>query len=257
MRLPCSPLLVAVCRAAARGRASRRAGRRARPRCSRAWVGPRSRDRKALADGAGRAHGGRAHRRDQAAARLLRGRRPGRALRVEGAAAAAARRLHARATRPRSPPTSSIACSTCTWCRRSSSARSRGSIGAAVLWIEQTKGWDMNKPVQGPEPQLVAAGQPDEALRSAHRQHRPQSGQPALRRRLAPLPHRSLARLHRAHVARRHRRAGRDRSAAVAAHRGAHARPISSARSARGSSPTSGRRCSRGATACARPSTAW
>ena len=27
-----------------------------------------------------------------------------------------------------------------------------GRIGAAVLWIEQTKGWDMNKPIQGPEP---------------------------------------------------------------------------------------------------------
>jgi hypothetical protein len=28
-----------------------------------------------------------------------------------------------------------------------------GRIGAAVLWIEQTKGWDMKKPIQGPEPQ--------------------------------------------------------------------------------------------------------
>lgn len=27
-----------------------------------------------------------------------------------------------------------------------------GKIGAAVLWIEDTKGWDMKKPVQGPEP---------------------------------------------------------------------------------------------------------
>ncbi len=27
-----------------------------------------------------------------------------------------------------------------------------GKIGAAVLWIENTKGWDMKKPVQGPEP---------------------------------------------------------------------------------------------------------
>ena len=27
-----------------------------------------------------------------------------------------------------------------------------GMVGAAVLWIEDTKGWDMKKPVQGPEP---------------------------------------------------------------------------------------------------------
>lgn len=27
-----------------------------------------------------------------------------------------------------------------------------GRLGAAVLWIEQTKGWDMHKPIQGPEP---------------------------------------------------------------------------------------------------------
>lgn len=27
-----------------------------------------------------------------------------------------------------------------------------GKIGAAVLWIEDTKSWDMKKPVQGPEP---------------------------------------------------------------------------------------------------------
>jgi hypothetical protein len=27
-----------------------------------------------------------------------------------------------------------------------------GILGAAVLWIEDTKGWDMKKPVQGPEP---------------------------------------------------------------------------------------------------------
>jgi hypothetical protein len=26
-------------------------------------------------------------------------------------------------------------------------------IGAAVLWIEETKGWDMKKPVKGPEPE--------------------------------------------------------------------------------------------------------
>lgn len=27
-----------------------------------------------------------------------------------------------------------------------------GKLGAAVMWIEQTKGWDMSKPIQGPEP---------------------------------------------------------------------------------------------------------
>jgi hypothetical protein len=27
-----------------------------------------------------------------------------------------------------------------------------GKVGAAVLWIEHTKGWDMKKPVHGPEP---------------------------------------------------------------------------------------------------------
>ena len=27
-----------------------------------------------------------------------------------------------------------------------------GNVGAAVMWIEQTKGWDMSKQVQGPEP---------------------------------------------------------------------------------------------------------
>lgn len=27
-----------------------------------------------------------------------------------------------------------------------------GKLGAAVMWIEQTKGWDKNKPAQGPEP---------------------------------------------------------------------------------------------------------
>lgn len=28
-----------------------------------------------------------------------------------------------------------------------------GNVGAAVAWIEQTKGWDMKHPVQGPEPE--------------------------------------------------------------------------------------------------------
>ena len=28
-----------------------------------------------------------------------------------------------------------------------------GKMGAAVLWIEQTKSWDMSRPIQGPEPQ--------------------------------------------------------------------------------------------------------
>ncbi|MGE0122975.1 MAG: hypothetical protein AB7U25_08550 [Vicinamibacterales bacterium] len=27
-----------------------------------------------------------------------------------------------------------------------------GKLGAAILWVEDTKGWDMKKPVQGPEP---------------------------------------------------------------------------------------------------------
>ena len=28
-----------------------------------------------------------------------------------------------------------------------------GRLGAAIMWIEQTKGWDISKPIQGPEPQ--------------------------------------------------------------------------------------------------------
>lgn len=30
--------------------------------------------------------------------------------------------------------------------------RVNGRVGAAVMWIEDTKGWDMAKPIQGPEP---------------------------------------------------------------------------------------------------------
>ena len=57
-----------------------------------------------------------------------------------------------RATRPRSPPTSSIACSTSTWSLPSSSANINGRNGAAVMWIENTRGWNIKQPPQGPQP---------------------------------------------------------------------------------------------------------
>ena len=104
---------------------------------------------------------------------------------------------------------------------------------------------------------LVAADQPDEAVRPAHRQHRPQPGQPHLRRRLAPLPHRPLARLHDAQLARRHRRrsASSTRGCGRASRR---SRPSNCRRrSAPGSAPTSRRRSSPAATGCARPSRSW
>ena len=95
------------------------------PACSRSVGRTRSRDRGVHDHGQGHARGGRADRRDQAAARRISspGRSPdsrGSNCRRSGAAATW------RATRPRSPPISSTGCSTCTWCRRSSSAPSRG-----------------------------------------------------------------------------------------------------------------------------------
>ena len=101
-----------------------------------------------------------------------------------------------KATRPRSPPISSIACSTCTWCRRSSSARSTARSAPRSVDREH-QGLGHEEAGAGARAALVEADQPDEALRPAHRQHRPQPGQPHLRLRLAPLPDRSLARLHR------------------------------------------------------------
>ena len=82
-----------------------------------------------------------------------------------------------------------------------------GLMGAAVLWIEDTKGWDLKKPVQGPEPAWSRQISRMKLFDQLIGEHRPQPGQSHLRRRLAPVPHRSLPRLHAAQVPRRHRRA--------------------------------------------------
>ena len=91
--------------------------------CSLTWVGHESDFESFLTAGKVAEDGSRADRRHQAAARLPRA-RAGRPLRLEGAAAPAVGPASTKATRRRSPPISSIACSTCTWSRRSWSARS-------------------------------------------------------------------------------------------------------------------------------------
>ena len=107
-------------------------------------------------------------------------RQPGGTLRLEGAAAAAARRLQRklqgrnRRLSPRPPARHA---------HGAASRRTRASTGASAppcCGSRTPSGWNMDQAGPGPGAALVAAGQPHEALRPAHCQHRPQPGQPAL-----------------------------------------------------------------------------
>ena len=46
-----------------------------------------------------------------------------------------------------------------------------GRTGAAVMWIENTHGWNAKQPPQGPQPIVEPATDAHEDVRSADRQH--------------------------------------------------------------------------------------
>ncbi len=69
-------------------------------------------------------------------------------------------------------------------------------LASVQLWVEGCRLLKGRRPVGLPDARRVGeAGLPPARVRQPHRQHRPQPGQPARRRRVEPDPHRPLARV--------------------------------------------------------------
>ena len=110
------------------------------------------------------------------------------------------------------------------------------------------------EPGQGTRAGVEPADHPHEDVRSARRQHRSESRQSDLRRRLAPLPDRSLSCLHREKRSERHRLAGSCRSRALGPDEGPDVRGSPGQAGRVGRRKRKSKPCLPAATACSRRS---